>query len=172
MFPDRRFHLPFETPDSTRAGSRQIWVRLNSVKAWVAQSRLTLCNPMDCSPTMLLCLWARILDWVAMTSSRGSSWPRDWTWVSCIAGGFFTVWATSIWIGVNNFVEALGVSTHGSQHYLMWWMSFLAHDRKLTSQRLAVADRNLPEYQASGCRANTLLWWYLKTYRSSGDEVS
>ena len=25
--------------------------------------------------------------------SRGSSWPRDWTWVSCIAGGFFTVWS-------------------------------------------------------------------------------
>ena len=40
---------------------------------------------------------ARILEWVAMSSSRGSSWPRDWTGVSCIsciAGGFFTHWAT------------------------------------------------------------------------------
>ena len=31
---------------------------------------------------------------VAIPFSRGSSWPRDWTRVSCIAGGFFTIWAT------------------------------------------------------------------------------
>ena len=37
---------------------------------------------------------ARILEWVAMPSSRGSSWPRDGTQVSHIAGRFFTVWAT------------------------------------------------------------------------------
>ena len=36
-------------------------------------------------------LQARILEWVAMPSSRGSSQPRDQTQVSCIAGGFFTV---------------------------------------------------------------------------------
>ena len=35
-------------------------------------------------------LWARILEWVAISFSRGSSWPRDWTQVSCIAGRFFT----------------------------------------------------------------------------------
>ena len=39
-------------------------------------------------------LQARMLEWVAMTFSRGSSWPRDWTWVSYIAGRFFTIWAT------------------------------------------------------------------------------
>ena len=33
---------------------------------------------------------ARILEWVAISFIRGSSWPRDWTWVSCIAGRFFT----------------------------------------------------------------------------------
>ena len=37
---------------------------------------------------------ARILEWVAISSSRESSWPRDWTWVSCIAGTLFTIWAT------------------------------------------------------------------------------
>ena len=37
---------------------------------------------------------ARILRWVAMPSSRGSSQPRDQTQISCIAGGFFTIWAT------------------------------------------------------------------------------
>ena len=39
-------------------------------------------------------LQERILEWVAISFSRGSSRPRDQTWVSCIAGRFFTVWAT------------------------------------------------------------------------------
>ena len=46
---------------------------------------------MDCSPpgsSVHGILQARILEWVAMSSSRGSSWPRDWTQVSCIAGRF------------------------------------------------------------------------------------
>ena len=37
---------------------------------------------------------ARILEWVAISFPRGSSQPRDWTWVTCIAGRFFAVWAT------------------------------------------------------------------------------
>ena len=37
---------------------------------------------------------ARILEWVAISFSRGSSWPRDWTGVSHIVGRCFTVWAT------------------------------------------------------------------------------
>ena len=50
-------------------------------------------DPMDCSPlgfSVHGILQARILEWVAMPSSRGSSQPRDQTWVSCITGGFFT----------------------------------------------------------------------------------
>ena len=39
-------------------------------------------------------LQARILKWVSMPSSRESSRSRDWTQVSCIAGRFFTIWAT------------------------------------------------------------------------------
>ena len=42
----------------------------------------------------MLILQARILEWVALLSSRGSSQPRNWTQVSCTAGGFFTVWTT------------------------------------------------------------------------------
>ena len=55
----------------------------------VAQLCPTLCNPMDCG-----ILQARTLEWVAIPFSRGSSQPRDGTQVSCIAGGFFTSWAT------------------------------------------------------------------------------
>ena len=36
----------------------------------------------------------RILEWVAYPFSRGSSWPGNWTGVFCVAGGFFTDWAT------------------------------------------------------------------------------
>ena len=62
----------------------------------VAHSCPTLCDPMDCSPpgaSVPGILQAWILEWVAMPSSRGSSWPRIWTCascVSCIAGRFFT----------------------------------------------------------------------------------
>ena len=100
------------------------------VKVKVAQSRPTLCNPMDYSPWnspgqntgvdslsllqeifptqgsnpgLLHCrriLYQlshegspRILEWVAYPFSSGSSQPRNWTGVSCIAGGFFTNWA-------------------------------------------------------------------------------
>ena len=41
----------------------------------------------------VLILQARILEWVAISFSRGSSQPRDQTLVSCIAGRFFTIWA-------------------------------------------------------------------------------
>ena len=44
--------------------------------------------------TALRILQARILEWVAVPVSRGSSQPRDWTQVSRIVGGFFTSWAT------------------------------------------------------------------------------
>ena len=62
-------------------------------------SRFRLCDPMDCRPpgsSVHGILQARILELVAIPFSRGPSWPRDWNWVSCIAGRFFTVWATRI----------------------------------------------------------------------------
>ena len=63
----------------------------------VTQLCPTLCDPMDCSPpgsSVHGTLQARILEWVAMPFSRGSSRPRDRTWISYIAGKFFTIWAT------------------------------------------------------------------------------
>ena len=62
----------------------------------VAQSCLTLWDPMDyCLPGSSVhgILQARILGWVAISFFRGSSSPRNRTWVSCIAGRFFTNWA-------------------------------------------------------------------------------
>ena len=64
------------------------------VKVLVTQLCPTLSNPMDCSPrgsSVHEILQARILEWVTMPSSKGSSRPRDQTQVSCTAGGFFMV---------------------------------------------------------------------------------
>ena len=63
----------------------------------VAQSCPTLCSPMNCSlsgSSIHGILQARILEWIAIPFSRGSSCPKDRTQVSCIAGTFFTIWAT------------------------------------------------------------------------------
>ena len=58
-----------------------------SCKVKVTQSCPTLCDPMDF--TVHGILQARILEWVAFPSSRGSSQPRDRTQVSCTVGEFF-----------------------------------------------------------------------------------
>ena len=47
------------------------------------------------APLSMGILQVRILEWVAMSSSRASAQPRDRTHVSCSAGGFFTIWASS-----------------------------------------------------------------------------
>ena len=63
---------------------------LAKVKVKVAQS--CPCDPMDY--TVHGILQARILEWVAIPFSRGSSWPRNQTGVYCIAGRVFTSWDT------------------------------------------------------------------------------
>ena len=80
----------------------------------VAQSCLTLCDPVDCSlPGSSLhgILQARILEWVAISFSRGFSQPRDRTWVSDIAGRSFILWATR---------EALSLSLEFAQTHVHW----------------------------------------------------
>ena len=67
------------------------------IECEVAQLGPTLCDPMDCSlpgSSVHGIFQRRILEWVATSFSRRSSWPRDWTWVSCIVGRRFTIWAT------------------------------------------------------------------------------
>ena len=73
-----------------------LWVLLS---VWVcihAQPCPTVCDPMDCKlpgSSVHGISQARILEWVAISFSKGSSWPRHWAPVSFIAGRFFTIWA-------------------------------------------------------------------------------
>ena len=77
-------------------GDQALALQLESppkVKVLVVQSCPTLCDPRDCSPpgsSVYGISQTRILEWVAISSSKGSSWLRDWTRVSCIASRFTT----------------------------------------------------------------------------------
>ena len=71
--------------------------RILEMKSEVTQSCPTPCDSMDCSlpgSSVHGIFQARILEWVAIPFSRGPSQPRYRTLVSCMAGRFFTVWAT------------------------------------------------------------------------------
>ena len=85
------------------------------LKVKVAQSCLTLCDPMDHRVHGIL--QARILEWAAVPFSKGSSQPRDWTQVSLIARGFFTNWATG---EAQEYSVSKGL-TYGSRVCLGHW---------------------------------------------------
>ena len=81
----------------TQINIRYILLRERKVKVLDTKLNLSLCDPMDCSPpgsSVHGILQVRILEWLAIPFSRGSSWPRDQTQVSRITGIFFTIWAT------------------------------------------------------------------------------
>ena len=93
--------VPGKLPQLQAISSSLLWISTvfhNEVKVLVGQSHPTLCDPMDCSlPGRSLhgILQARVLEWVTVSFSRGSSWPRDRTWVSRIPGRRFNLWANA-----------------------------------------------------------------------------
>ena len=90
----------------------------------VAQSCPTLFNGMDCSLTGFSVhgiFQARILEWVAISFSRGSSWPRDWTWVSCIVGRRFTIWATKEMWPANIWPADFQPASWKDSLFNKWW---------------------------------------------------
>ena len=122
-------------------------VRVNGARGsccWVAQSCLTLCDPLDSSPpgsSVHEILQGRILEWGCHFLSRGSCWSRDQTCVSCIAGGFFHCWATG---------EAYPFYNFWILHILPIWIlkiikerrNVLVHELWLTLQAHPVVSLN------------------------------
>ena len=90
----------------------------------VTQLCQTLCDPMDCSlpgSSAYGIFQAIVLEWIAISFSRGSSPPRDWTRVSHIVGRCFTVWATrEVLINLMTWTTAL------SNSMKLWAMLFRA----------------------------------------------
>ena len=79
---------------------------------------------------------ARILEWFAISFSKGSCQPRNWTWVSCTAGRFFTRWATrealygtQLSINCWSWTHPLVVLAHSFSHVLTLQPHGLQHDR-------------------------------------------
>ena len=82
--------MNFATYERSLMSRKVTYLQVLGIVPWAKSlhSGLTLCNPMDCSPrgsSVHGILQVGILEWVAMPSSRGSSWPRDWT---CVSYGF------------------------------------------------------------------------------------
>ena len=108
-------------------------IKLKKVKIEVAQSCPTLCDPMDCSlPGSSLhgILQARVLEWVDISFSRGSSWSKDQTQVSHIPGRRFNLWATRE-AGTSTLPssDSLGLHTyHSLCHGCSFTRLFLYHD--------------------------------------------
>ena len=87
----------------------------NCMLCLVAQLCLTLWPHELCSPpgsSIHWIFWARLLEWVAMPSSRGSSQPKDRTQVSHIAGRFFTIWASKEAQTYVNYISNTHTHTH------------------------------------------------------------
>ena len=77
--------------------SQESFIIKESWDSFITKLYPTVCNPLDCSlpvSSVHEILQARILKWVAVPFSRGSSRPRNRNRVSCIVGKFFTNWAT------------------------------------------------------------------------------
>ena len=86
---------------------QEYWVPQKRKESEVTQSCLTLCDPTDCSlpgSSIHGIFQARVLEWVAIPFSRGSSQPRDQTQVSHMAGGF---WATREALGPKMMTQKL-----------------------------------------------------------------
>ena len=88
----------------------------------VAQSCPTLCDPMDCSlpgSSVHGIFQAVVLEWIAISFSKGSSQPRDRTQVSCIVDRHFTVWPTGKSIYFSAKMGIIMVPTSATQVVLL-----------------------------------------------------
>ena len=79
----------------------------------------------------------RTLEWVAYPFSSGSSWPRNWTRVSCIAGRFFTNWATKE-APLSSIIRSITIVTNASKYSHPCWgtiysIAFFLHNMSLHS---------------------------------------
>ena len=94
-------HIFIQTHTPTHSLSLSISLSFPVCTCSFAKSCLTLCNSMDCShlvPSVCGIFQARILEWVALSYSKGSSWPMYWTYVShssCTGRWIIYHWANS-----------------------------------------------------------------------------
>ena len=124
---------------------------------------------MDCSPSgssVYGISQARILEWVAISFSKGSSLPRDWTWVSCIAGLFLLVmdrevWhaavhgVTKSWTRLSNWTELKWTELLG-KHAVYWcrWIIFSKSKKFKKTLKILLATKEYCRLHWNGLRVH------------------
>ena len=132
-------------------------------------------DPMGCSlpgSSVHGIFQARILEWVAMPSSRGSSRARDRTQVSCIAGRFFTNWATrealldSVWRQISCLAKWVSLPSRpesGEEHMCWSQTDLLSNLHSMALYMLLQADElclsDVGPYSAEWLRYLQFRWW-------------
>ena len=98
-----------------------------------------------------------ILEWVAYPFSSGSSSPRNWTRVACIAGRFFTSWATR---EAQVYIQSYIIPIEASRH-LCELGEESAQQRKVTQQRAWPGSSHFMELDMVDETESwhSLLWW-------------
>ena len=148
--------------------SSDLWISCTWNKNVLSQSCLTLCSPMDYSPpSSSVCeiFQARILDWVAISFTRRSSWPRDQTQVSCIAGRFFTTSAT--WeVQETRIYYNLSVPLWGKYRDVGSWGPFLCLCFRiisimLTNFLIPVGEQSWTKSELSSFQSSKPAWPFL-----------
>ena len=151
----------------------------------VAKLCPTLFDPTDCIlPDSSIHGFPRQLGWVAISFSRGSSPPRDWTWVSCTAGGFFTcrafkplsLWNLMIWTQSYLYMKHPSLCMSASQRHLwaaeghqsslifrVWWrfVSVLSTDSRIGSRYSTQQGKR--HFPPGGAKMKGVKFWLLMT---------
>ena len=102
----------------------------------VVQSCPTLCDPVDCSlpdSSVHGIFQAIVLEWIAISFSRGLSQPRDRTWVSRIVDRCFTIWATRKVLGLHRIIHLQLLQRYWLEHRfgkLWYWMVCLGNEQR------------------------------------------
>ena len=130
----------------------------------------SLCNPMDCSPpgsSVHGILQARILEWAAISFTRGSSWPKDRTQVCYTAGRFFTIWAFREF-----YLEKLNAEGNTNHKPSIWAPSHKSSRGSIGS--IYLHRHQWPFHEASsGCmttqmmgRKDTCVWFFCSFFKT------
>ena len=132
------------------------------------------------APLSMEILQARTLEWIATPSSKGSSQPSDWTHISCIAGGFITIWATTEALSFFAFcywqptpVCFPGEFSWTEEHVLLYhrpWGRRVRHEwvtNTLNLKQMSKLSEFILLIFKSGAIPGPVLWFYCEEDRST-----
>ena len=144
-----------------------------SLHGLVAQSCPTLWDTKDHSPpdsSVHGILHARILKRVAISLEGGSSWPRDWTRVFCIAGRFFSIWATrETHLSIHYLPTCPSIIHHFIYHHLCVYLSISVNHLYAYNHLPSIYIPNLEKEMVAH---STILAWTIPWTQESGEYQS